>query len=811
MTSRALLESGHRGTPPIPPSTSDHEIDLRDLWRAVYRQRWLVLGITVLAIGAGALLTWLQTPEYESEATVHIDQSAEGPGILGSLGPVAGLGPFAGMGGGSMATEIAVLQSRNIAAAVVDSLDLRVQLVEPAVPRADVLRVIDAPPDTAAGVYDFTLREDGRYAIQAVEDAPLPNSSVAALGEPIQLANTTLSLSPALEPDPPERIRIAVHPFRAATEGLRNSLSVSQADGAAQILSIRARSPDRVLAAAIPNVAASSYVEYKTRTNTADARSSVQFLREQVDHYAAELASAEAQLQRFSEEEEIVSLPDQASAQVRQVADFQAQRDLLITEREALQEVLAQVEDAPASATAPSPYRRLATFPTFLANGIVQNLVRSVTELETQRSELLVRFTPQHPDVQQLNDRIGELESELYQIATSYVGSLNSQIGSLGTMLARFSDELEAAPSRQIEYARLVRQQQLLEEIYTLLETRLKEAQIREAGEPLDVRVLDAALVPEAPVSPRPLLNLVLAAAVGLMSGLGVATVRAILDSKIRSKNDAVLAAGGAPVIGAIPRIWVAPSTNGKRLGNGAASGTAVTGPRHPPDAHLVTYQDPASPAAEAYRGLRTSVTLLNREHTPRVVVATSAMPGEGKSVSASNLAIALAQQGTRTLLVDADLRQGSLHRAFGISREPGLTDVLLGRATIEQAVREVATGEHGSALQVLTTGGMPSNPSELLGSETMRQLLERLRESHETVILDVPPLRPVTDATILGALADCTLLVVRAGTTHKRALAEAATELRRLNIPVGGVIVNDIDGSEMPDYQYGYGSVGAG
>jgi tyrosine-protein kinase Etk/Wzc len=781
--------------------------------RGIYRSRWVVAGITLGVVLLGAVATWTQTPEYEAEATLRLPEGGGASGLLGSLTGVSGLGALSGVGAGSIQTEIVVLKSRAIAEAVVDSLALRVRLLEPEVPRDQILDVVSAPHDSAGGVFELVLNDDGRYSVRVEGSSAPARPAEVVPGTVLHLAGTTVRLRATSGGAAPERIRIQVLPFRSAVGTLQRNLSVDQVESGTQVLSVRASDPDRVLAAGISNGVAAEYIRYKSNTGTSSAASSVRFLQEQVDRYATQLAAAEEQLQRFNETEGIVNLDAQTAAQVRQLADVQAQRDMMLTEREALRSILARADAAPRSDTAPSPYRRLATFPTFLSNGIIQNLERTMTELETDRSQLLGRFTPDHPDVRQINERIREIESQLHRIATNYVESLNSELGSLDTTLSRFRGAASAAPARQMDYARLVRRQQMLQDGYALFETPLKEAQIHEAGEPVNVQVLDPALVPGRPASPRPLLALALSAVVGLILGTGIAFVRTLLDPKVRNRSDDALAAGGAPVIGVIPRLWIEPGRSRvRRLGrpNGKTRAT-LADPSAPTDPHLVAYHDPSSPAAEAFRGLRTSITLPDPDRSPQVIVTTSAMPGEGKSVSASNLAVTLAQQQTRTLLIDADLRQGSLDRVFGLTREPGLSDVLRGRATLEEVVHEVSIQPQGSPLHVLTAGAPPPNPSELLGSEAMRRLIEAVRDTYGMIVLDAPPLHLVTDAAVLGTLADHTLLIARAGTTHKRALAEAAGELQRLGVPLAGVVVNDIDQSDVPYYRYGYGVAGVG
>jgi capsular exopolysaccharide synthesis family protein len=191
----------------------------------------------------------------------------------------------------------------------------------------------------------------------------------------------------------------------------------------------------------------------------------------------------------------------------------------------------------------------------------------------------------------------------------------------------------------------------------------------------------------------------------------------------------------------------------------------------------------------------------------PRSLVFTSPTPGDGKSTSAANLAITLAQQGLRCLLVDADMRRGALNEAFKVRREPGLSNLVLGRAALESAVVQVDLGESGS-LDFLPTGTVPPNPAELLASAEMQGLLERLTANYEMVILDAPPLTLVTDAALLGSYADGVVVVARAGTTDRGAVIYALEQLRAVRAPVLGVILNDVD--QKKEQYYGSYSAGA-
>lgn len=789
--------------------TGSHRDDfqLREIWSLLLRSRWLVLGTCAVVVALAAFHTFRQPNVYESVATLRIDPKDAGQGILASVNPI-------NIARGKIETEMFVIRSRAIAEDVVDSLHLQLDVVSPKGSRDELIRTVLIPENAAlGGTFDLQRQPNGTYAVEPLAALPdgVTHDSIAIPGIPFRVGSALLELNRGLATAGPKEIRISLRHRQSAAAQLRSALRVSQPDPNAQVVVVNYRSTDPELAAAVPNSVAEAFIRHKSAASKTEARSTIDFLVDQVESYEQELAAAEDQLRSFRESEHVVNLPEEASAQVRRLAELQADHDRLRSEREALSGLLSRVSRNSGEASAGS-YRQLASFPVFLSNRAVQDILQSLTALENRRTELLVLRTPTDPDVQGLDARIGELEMQLYQMARNYLDGLESQISSLETTLARFGDELVQIPAREVAFARLQRQQTLLDELYTLLQTRLKEAEIREAVEPGEVRIIDAALVPEHPVSPRPVRNLMLSGLLGMALGLGLAFARQAFDTKVRTREDAEAATAGASVLGMIPRIRatkavpVGAAANGNGNGNGRRRiGIRGLAPADLMSDRLITRNDPRGVVSEAYRALRTSITFSSSDRTPQVVVMTSAMPGEGKSTSAANLAITLSQQGTRTLLVDADLRRGLLHKAFDVAQEPGLTQVLLGRTPLDDALVAVGGSGDEATLYLLPTGTLPPNPAELLGSPRMRDLLQLLRERFEMVIFDAPPLNLVTDAAVLGTLADSTLLVARTGATDKRALQHAARQVHDVGARIGGVVLNDID-LKSAGYGYGYG-----
>lgn len=298
---------------------------------------------------------------------------------------------------------------------------------------------------------------------------------------------------------------------------------------------------------------------------------------------------------------------------------------------------------------------------------------------------------------------------------------------------------------------------------------------------PVTITVLDFASYDDTPVSPVPLRDIPLGVAAGLLLGLLLAGLRQLLDTTISSPDD-LEAVTSLPVLGSV--VHEPAARSGK----------------------LVTELDPRAPRVEAFRVLRTNVQFLNADTAQKVLVVTSSMEGEGKTSTAVNLALTLVRAGVRTLLVDGDLRRPSVAEVFRISGAKGVTTVLLGKHELDDAIwHDEATG-----LDVLPSGLVPPNAGELVQTQAMGGLLERVRAEYDVVLVDSPPLLPVTDAALLGAQADGVIVVVRYGVTKRDQLTLALDRLAQVDVVPAGVVLNDIPARGVGYGAYGsYGSYG--
>lgn len=795
------------------------------------RNRWVILGCVTVAVAATLVQTRRSVPVYQGVITVRLEEKEPNfPEVFRRVSEES-----------QLATEMEEFRSRTLAGHAVTALGLRLRLIEPQRRRrGDILRDIRVSNSAASGEYRLVQNSDGRFNLVA-EATGLKLGEVSP-GERIEAEGLSFVLgAPALE-SPVVRFRIE-SPIRAADK-VAGAVSVSQASRDVSIVKLAYKNTDPELAWKVPEVLVAHYITQRQERQTLETRSTIAFLRQQITAISNQLGDAEKELKVYRERNEVIAPQTEASNQMGRLVSMQTQRGLLDNERAALAALLADV-DAKAVGHKPgdpSAYRRLLAFPSLLQSQAATGLLQSLSAAEDQRNALLTRRTPLDSDVQALDGRIDELERELRSTAATYLEGITHQVRSLDRGLEDFRRQLKSIPEKELQYARLEREPKVLEGVYTMLQTRLKEAEVAVAAKNPSVRVVDSAIPPTKPVWPRPMMNLMGGLAGGLLFGLAVAFAREYLDRAVRTRSD-IRELTGLPVIGLIPRIHahggpvaLIAERSPRRASTPAAPPPQLPPQPQEPSRHAYTFlqsdelgapeEAPATPApppprpivdrvaltiptlagiiAEAYGVLQTNIAFSRGEVPVKTLVFTSPLSGDGKTTTVVNLAISLAQRGLRTLLIDADLRRGVVHSVFKVAREPGLSEVLRGLTRFDLARRGVLIGERGT-LDFLTTGRLHPGEYGMVASDAMRDLLAQVREDYDVVIVDTPPVNIITDAALLGASADGVVLVARSGVTEAAALSYAVDQLRHVRAPMLGVVLNDIDMQRDAGYDSAY------
>jgi succinoglycan biosynthesis transport protein ExoP len=780
-------------------ATAQEDVSLVQLWRATRRHILLIVFALLITVVPTVIYVVRTTPIYEADASIRIDEEkAQVPG----MNLLSGF-----MGGGSdVSTEMAVLGSRTLAEDVGELVAVQVTLLQPArTPRDSLLADVRAPRDIAPGRYELRKEGNGRFLVRDLvagtsRGTVAPGDEVAVNGARFLLRRSAAALS---------SIVIDIQPFDIAVDALQRTLTVDQPRRDANIVTLSFRHTDPAVATLVTNSLARRFIERRQDVQKTEARSTAAFLRIQLDTLAGQLANAERSLQRFREREQMVSPENEASGQIARLVQMQADRRGVDATRDAFSRLMSEIETQARSQRpgSPSPYRRLVAFPTLLGNRTAGDLLGALLNLENQRATLLTRLTRDDPDVQIMTQRIRDLEQQLHEVGSTYLTGLGNQVGSLDTALSAFGAELRRIPAKEVQFARLQREPKVLEEIYTQLQSRLKESEIAQAVQDPSVRVVDVARFPTAPVEPKPVLYLAAAIASGLLLGAMGTFIREKLDSSIHTTEDVRIAAG-VSVIGYIPRIPDRIAGMGARTQRFLRAGMARSGRRAKSSLNgkmpRVAIPELEQGVLEAYSMMQTNIAFSRQDDPVRVVVFTSAMPGDGKTTSAINLSLTLTARGSKVLLVDADMRRGGINRVFGDSREPGLANILLGTASLEDSVRNVQVAD-GRTLHYLPTGPHASSPTGILSTPVTATLVERMRQEYDAVIFDSPPVNIVPDAAMLGRLADGVILVARVGVTENAALTYAMEQLNHGRVHVIGALLNDIDFRKEAAYDSAY------
>jgi capsular exopolysaccharide synthesis family protein len=582
---------------------------------------------------------------------------------------------------------------------------------------------------------------------------------------------------------------------RVALIGLvRGGLHVQIVPGT-QMVDISYRSDDPKLAPEVVNKLVDTYIDEDLRSKFDRTMHVSIWLQKQLEGLRQAAGDAQRQLADYQKQHNIVGTDETSNLTMQNLA--QTSSDLESAEADRIMKE-ARMRDF--QSQDPEMVALMGDDPQLAA------LRSQLASLQTERAQLAAKYGEHHPRMQELNAQIDKVQAGIRrevalarrQVRAEYLGSHRME-QMLQKRLEAQKEEAYRLNEDEAQYAILRHEAELNRDLYDALQMRLKEASVTAGLSATNITVVDRASVPVVPIAPRKTLSLLLGLLGGLLCGTVLAFMVESIDDTLQTseevENVSLLAS-----LATIPHIAIEPE---KRKLKGSEE-PAPAGSRVQ---QLVALYSPKSHAAEAYRGLRSSLLLSSIDIPPRVIVITSAFPGEGKTTTAVNAAIAFAQRGERVLLVDADLRRGSLDRVFNLDdRSFGLSTVL----TQPTAHRSLANPLPDlPLLSVLPTGPRPPNPSEMLSSNRMEEQLRQWALEFDRVLIDSAPVLAVSDTQAMAALADTVILVARAGMTRKRALVRARDLLWRINAPIAGVVVNDVDMRLENFYTYRYGMYG--
>jgi succinoglycan biosynthesis transport protein ExoP len=603
----------------------------------------------------------------------------------------------------------------------------------------------------------------------------------------------------------PSSLDLAPDPLQADSgrtssllSGFRGSLRVNLSPNT-HIIEVHYRSANKELAANVVNTLMNTYTENNFKSRFDSTMQASDWLSKQLVDLQMKVETSQEKLVHYQKEHEILGIDEKQNITTQKLDELNKALTAAESDRMDKESVYRLVQAGDTETIASAATALDAAGAGAQSAGLLDILRNKQADLKIQAAELNTQFGPSYPKLAQLNNQMKEIDAQLLAETKKIAGKIRGQYmaalqreGMLRDALEKQKQEQNKLNESAIEYSLLKRDLDSNRQLYEGLLEKLKEAGVSAGLRSNNFRIVDMARVPTAPVEPNIPRNLAFAFMLGLTSGVGLAFLLEGLDSTVRTTEQAQMISG-LPPLGMIPlgSRSTREGANSKRLVI-ASSKEAV---------ELITQVRPQSQMAESYRALRTSLLLSNLGAPPKVIMVTSALPQEGKTTTSINCAVVLAQKGIRVLLIDADLRRPSIHKTLGMGPRSGLSNVLTGSATLEQAITRSPILPN---LSVLPAGTPPPNPAELLASTNMRDVLDQLRGQYDHIVVDTPPTLSVTDAVVLSPRADAIVLVIRSGQTTKQALRRSRDILMQVNAKVSGVLLNAVDLSS-PDYYYYY------
>lgn len=732
-----------RSSPSRGGRSGDVEISFNDLLLTLHKRRWIIIRWTVAMVAIAVLAYVLITPKYESTATLEVNpESSDMLHFEGATGANMMPGVEGYEFNVALTTEGRVIESDELALQV--ARELKLESRAPFAPKQSLLSWLPSLPSMA------------------------PTAPVDW--------NAPLEQSPAR---------------REAFLQTYHKLLMAKPQSGTRMIQVINKNPDPQLSAQIVNTLVNDYLESRLRTRFAATSQASEWLGRELKQLKKEYETAQEDVVNYQRKNGMLALgPEEGHdivtaklvEQNTQVTTAEGNRVLKEAAYKLSQTGDPEIVSAFAGGDGADQAKGAAT--------LLFSLRDQRTHLESQKAELLARFGPAYPRVmevqQELRDVDAEIDTEtgkvIRRLKAEYEASLDSE-NMLRSSLEKQKQEAYQMNDRAVQYTVLKHEADARRDLYDSLEKKLTETGVLARLRSSNVQVVDSAAVASLPSSPNPTLFLAASLAFGLFGGVASAFVAENMDETLTTPEQ-VEANVHLAALGIVP--------NDKSSG-GILKLFSRSADRNTPRIWL----KPISEMAESYRGLRVSLLYPGPEHMPASIAITSALPKEGKTTTAMNLAATLAQHGLRVLLMEADMRNPSLARKMNLKAGLGLSDVLTGKDSASDCIKPY---EQVPGLSVLLAGRRPANPALLLASEGFHDLMEDMKKKFDTVIVDTPPILAVSDAVFASLSTDCLLLVARFGVTSKQNLVRARDTLYRANVAISGVIVNRTD-TRSSDY----------
>ncbi|MFZ5998204.1 MAG: GumC family protein [Nitrospirota bacterium] len=541
-----------------------------------------------------------------------------------------------------------------------------------------------------------------------------------------------------------------------------------------KIVEIRYLAPNPELARSITNTIARAYIEELLELNMSSTRYALQWMTKKAEEEREKLDRSEKNLQEYVKNRNIITMENKIAVIPQKLSELNSQLIQAETKKKQLETLYTKVKSIS------NDLDEAETISVIASDLSLQAIKQQIIKSEQNIMEMSQKYGKKHPAMTRALEDLNVLKAKREQEIRRIIDSIKNEyemakanVATLNRFLGETKSEALNVNEKFMEYGSINREVETNRQLYDALVKKIKEQSITEQGQTVNVLVVEKAETPKSPAKPRKALNLLLGLIVGAFGGIGAAFFVEYLDNTVKSPEE-VETKLGVPVFGVITM---------NKTPNAVTEGIVV--------------REPTSIITENYKAIRTALLLSSAERPPKRILVTSMSPEEGKTTTSINLAMAIAQSEYKVLLIDADLRKPRLHKVFGLNNTKGLSTYLAGASDMSITQKGPLSG-----LSVITSGPIPPNPSELLGSNRMNELLTALSGQYDMIICDSPPLLSVADSLILSKTVEGTIIVTRAGKVTYDEMKRGLKSLYDLKAHVLGIVINALD-VKKNDYYY--------